>query len=322
MLSCAGSANLEPAARAALHDAHERAGLTMRGHDRVLRVARTLADLDGSDRVLRRHVAQAVAYREPPPVLDGAVAGMPGVTACDGCLRRTALLELLAPWVERARKPNRRRLPEVLALSDDELIEALCGTKRAAGRQAAGQVRCRRRARAQGSGRRHRGRVPARSALPASCCAHAADAPAALHLIGDGALLERAARDGAVAIVGLPAGLLLRASRWRSSLARDLAACDVPVVSGMAYGVDSAAHEGRWRPAGPTIAVMPGGADLAYPRGKRRLHEQLEDRGPRRVRDAARDAPVPLELSGPQPDHGGARPDDGRGGGRRRAPAR
>jgi len=69
-------ANLEPAARAALHDAHERAGLTMRGHDRVLRVARTLADLDGSDRVLRRHVAQAVAYREPPPVLDGAVAGM------------------------------------------------------------------------------------------------------------------------------------------------------------------------------------------------------------------------------------------------------
>jgi magnesium chelatase family protein len=48
----------------------------MRGHDRVLRVARTLADLDGSDRVLRRHVAQAVAYREPPPALDSAVAGM------------------------------------------------------------------------------------------------------------------------------------------------------------------------------------------------------------------------------------------------------
>ena len=60
----------------ALHDAHERAGLTMRGHDRVLRVARTLADLDGSDRVLRRHVAQAVAYREPPPVLDPAIAGL------------------------------------------------------------------------------------------------------------------------------------------------------------------------------------------------------------------------------------------------------
>ncbi len=59
------------------------------------------------------------------------MAGMSDVTACDGCLRRTALLGLLAPWVERARKPNRRRLPEVLALSDDELIEALCGPKRA-----------------------------------------------------------------------------------------------------------------------------------------------------------------------------------------------
>jgi magnesium chelatase family protein len=68
-------AEMEPAARAALHEAHERAGLTMRGHDRVLRVARTLADLDGSRRVRRRHVAEAVAYREPPPALDTAVAG-------------------------------------------------------------------------------------------------------------------------------------------------------------------------------------------------------------------------------------------------------
>jgi magnesium chelatase family protein len=72
------TASMDPAARAALHDAHERAGLTMRGHDRVLRVARTLADLDGSRLVLRRHVAQAVAYREPPRASDVAVAGVPG----------------------------------------------------------------------------------------------------------------------------------------------------------------------------------------------------------------------------------------------------
>jgi magnesium chelatase family protein len=69
-------ADLEPAARAALHDAHERAGLTMRGHDRVMRVARTLADLEGSRRVQRRHVTQAVAYREPPPVLDELALGI------------------------------------------------------------------------------------------------------------------------------------------------------------------------------------------------------------------------------------------------------
>ena len=43
----------------------------------------------------------------------------------------------------------------------------------------------------------------------------------------------------------------------------------MPVVSGMAYGVDSAAHEGALAAGGPTIAVMPGGADYAYPRSKR-----------------------------------------------------
>jgi magnesium chelatase family protein len=56
---------LDGAARRALADAHDRAGLTMRGHDRAMRVARTLADLDGCDTVQRHHVAQAVAYRAP-----------------------------------------------------------------------------------------------------------------------------------------------------------------------------------------------------------------------------------------------------------------
>jgi magnesium chelatase family protein len=56
-------AALDGAARRALSDAHEHAALTMRGHDRVVRVARTLADLEGSERVHRRHVAEAVAYR-------------------------------------------------------------------------------------------------------------------------------------------------------------------------------------------------------------------------------------------------------------------
>ena len=54
---------LDKGARRALVDAHDRAGLTMRGHDRVMRVARTLADLDESEPVGRRHIAQAVAYR-------------------------------------------------------------------------------------------------------------------------------------------------------------------------------------------------------------------------------------------------------------------
>lgn len=41
----------------------ERFGLTARGYHRVLRVARTIADLDNSDAVRRSHVAEAVSYR-------------------------------------------------------------------------------------------------------------------------------------------------------------------------------------------------------------------------------------------------------------------
>ena len=41
----------------------DRFGLSARGYHRVLRVARTIADLDGSTAVRRPHVAEAVSYR-------------------------------------------------------------------------------------------------------------------------------------------------------------------------------------------------------------------------------------------------------------------
>ncbi len=49
--------------RKLLTDAAERMRLTARGYHRVLRVARTLADLDGAAAVRRIHVAEALAYR-------------------------------------------------------------------------------------------------------------------------------------------------------------------------------------------------------------------------------------------------------------------
>jgi magnesium chelatase family protein len=58
---------LEPSARTTLYAAHERLALSVRGHDRVLRVARTLADLDGRDVIARADVAEAAAYRETSP---------------------------------------------------------------------------------------------------------------------------------------------------------------------------------------------------------------------------------------------------------------
>jgi magnesium chelatase family protein len=49
--------------RAILHTASERLNLTARGYHRVLRLARTIADLEGATAVGKSHIAEAVSYR-------------------------------------------------------------------------------------------------------------------------------------------------------------------------------------------------------------------------------------------------------------------
>jgi magnesium chelatase family protein len=56
-------ARITPAARAFLRDASAASVLSARGHDRVLKVARTIADLAGRDDVVSDDVAEAVLYR-------------------------------------------------------------------------------------------------------------------------------------------------------------------------------------------------------------------------------------------------------------------
>ena len=53
----------DPDGKGLLARAAERFGLSARGYHRVLRVARTIADLDGSDAVCQPHVAEALSYR-------------------------------------------------------------------------------------------------------------------------------------------------------------------------------------------------------------------------------------------------------------------
>ena len=100
------------------------------------------------------------------------------------------------------------------------------------------------------------------------------DPPPELWIRGDADAL----RAPTVAIVGSRA-----ASPYALEVARrlgaDLARRNVAVASGMARGVDSAAHRGALEVGGITIAVFGCGVDVIYPREHRGLAERILERG-------------------------------------------
>jgi DNA processing protein len=81
-----------------------------------------------------------------------------------------------------------------------------------------------------------------------------------------------------VAIVGSRAATPYALS-VAAQLAGDLAARGVVVVSGLARGVDSAAHRGALAAGGITVAVLGSGVDVIYPREHAALAAEIDVRG-------------------------------------------
>jgi DNA processing protein len=188
--------------------------------------------------------------------------------ACDRCTARTWLVGRLAGHLECARS----RIDQVLGLDDDELLLAVGGVQEPVVRRELGVLdldKVRARARAAGLEavcRCDRAYPPALERLTAP--------PAVLHVAGGlERLLELVAADP-VAIVGSrrasPYGLDVA-----RSLGRGLAFSGITIVSGMALGIDSAAHAGALDVGRPTLAVLPASADRPYPVAKRLLHRRI-----------------------------------------------
>jgi DNA processing protein len=114
--------------------------------------------------------------------------------------------------------------------------------------------------------------------LPEPLEALGSSGPRALYGVGDRSLLAEMEAERSVTIVGSRrAGSYGREVAFE--LARLLAASGVLVVSGMALGIDSAAHEGALAAGGPTVAVLGPGAERPYPRSGGNLYARIRSNG-------------------------------------------
>lgn len=216
---------------------------------------------------------------------------------CEACARRAWLLGRLAAHLDAVRS----RIDELLELDDASLVAAVAGRDRdavsaelAALDPAAERVR-RERAGVDALCRCDPEYPTALRELPAP--------PAVLHLAvggpdatcSDGPDARRSSEQDAtrsvarerlasllaeapVAIVGSRRPTI-EGNEAARSLAGELASTGLTIVSGLALGIDAAAHEGALGAGGATIAVLPAGAERAYPRAHRRLHARIGEHG-------------------------------------------
>lgn len=98
--------------------------------------------------------------------------------------------------------------------------------------------------------------------------------PSELYAMGNAAVLAKPR----VAIVGTRDSTAY-GERITRSLTRTLVRAGVTVISGMARGIDGAAHRTALEEGGNTVAVLGTGIDVPYPVGHRHLHRAITERG-------------------------------------------
>jgi DNA processing protein len=200
----------------------------------------------------------------------------PAPHACHPCLRRAFLIARLAPRIAGLLERPRERVAGLLALSEADLLAAVAGPD-------AEQL-------VEDLDRLDIGAERERLADGGfvALCRHSqaypplllelGDPPAVLFSLGRTEALDALRHEPAVAIVGTrnpsPYG-----NEVANSLGRGLGAAGVPVVSGLALGIDATAHRGCLSGKGVPVAVLACGPDVIYPRRHRRLHERVRESG-------------------------------------------
>ena len=195
---------------------------------------------------------------------------------CDSCLRRASLIARLAPRIAGLLDRPRARVAGLLALSEADLLEAVAGRHAERLLEELEKLDL----------AHERERLADRGV--SAFCRHSqaypplllelGDPPAVLFALGRLGTLEALRHEPEVAIVGTrnPSAY---GREVAYSLGRGLGAAGLPVVSGLALGIDATAHRGCLAGDGVPVAVLACGPDVVYPRRHRRLHERVRETG-------------------------------------------
>jgi DNA processing protein len=196
--------------------------------------------------------------------------------SCAPCLRRAFLVARLAPRIAGMLDRPRARVAGLLGLSEPDLLEAVAGPHAERLLEELDGLDL----------GEARDRLDERGVFALCLHSHAyppllrelCDPPAVLFALGRIETLEALRDEPGVAIVGTrnpsPYG-----REVAYSLGRGLGAAGVPVVSGLALGIDATAHRGCLTGGGVPVAVLACGPDVVYPRRHRRLHERVRQSG-------------------------------------------